>query len=87
MIDVRVLALKPHPAQATNNPGWWAVQLHVSHAGQARSFWRWYLVHELDTRGCYVTPSNDKKPSHDEILARFWSDTFSELHGFDFRNG
>lgn len=83
-MDVHVLAVRPHPGQARENPGCWAVQLRVSHAGQSRTFWRWHTVHELDEDGCYITPSNDKEPSHDEIVARFWNDTFSELHGFDF---
>jgi hypothetical protein len=84
MIDVRVLTVKPHPSQATNNPGCWAVQLHVSHAGHSRTFWRWHTVQKLDERCCHVTPSNDKEPSHNEILARFWDNTFGEIHGFDF---
>lgn len=83
MIDASVLAVKPHPDQATNNPGTWAVQFRVSHADKARTFWRWYTVRQTDANGAYVTPSNDK-PSVDEILAGFWDDTFGELHGFDF---
>ena len=84
MIDVRVLDIRPHPDQATNNPGTWAVQLRVAHDGSgSRSFWRWHTVREV-RGGCYVVPS-DKKPTHDELLNRFWQDTFAELHGFDFK--
>lgn len=89
MIDVRVLDIRPHPDQATNNPGCWAVQLRISREGTSRTFWRWYTVRELkDGRkagvGLYVTPSNEKKPKASEILERFWDDTFAELHGFSF---
>ena len=83
MIDVRVLDIQPHPDQATNNPGCWAVQYRVAHDGRSRSFWRWYNVRELRS-GRYVTPPNDKKPTHAEILADFWEDTFGNLHGFSF---
>jgi hypothetical protein len=73
MIDVRVLAMKPHPDFATNNPGWWAVQYRVSYRGTARTFWRWY------------NKRNSKdKPSADEVVEHFWDDTFGNLHGFDF---
>lgn len=87
MIDVRVLDIQPHPDQATNNPGCWAVRLKISRDGTARTFWRWYTMRELknghkDGVGVY-TPSN-KKPEPTEILARFWDDTFAELHGFSF---
>ena len=74
MIDVRVLDVKPHPDQATNNPGTWAVKLRVSHARRSRSFWRWHSVRK----------ETQRKPSADEILAQFWEDTFAGLHGFDF---
>jgi hypothetical protein len=84
MIDVRVLGMQPHPDQATTHPGTWAVQFRADHAGRARTFWRWYTVRETDASGCYVTPSNDKRPAADEILADFWRDTFLDLHGFDF---
>ena len=83
MIEARVLDIKPHPDQATNNPGCWAVQLRVEHDGRSRSFWRWHNVRELRD-GCYVTPSNKKPPTHDKILAAFWEDTFAGLHGFAF---
>jgi hypothetical protein len=82
MIDVRVLDVRPHPDQATNNPGTWAVQLHVAHSGRSRSFWRWHTKREV-RGGCYVVPSAER-PSADEILAAFWAETFGELHGFDF---
>lgn len=85
MIDVRVLAVKPHPDQATNNPGCWAVQLCVSRAGRSgsRTFWLWHNVRTLKD-GRYINPSNEEKPSAAEIIARFWDDMFAELHGFDF---
>ena len=73
MIDVSVRAVKPHPDQATNNPGCWAVQLRISHAGRSRSFWRWYTKGDLK-----------KKPTAEEIIERFWNETFAGLHGFDF---
>ena len=75
MIDARVLAMRPHPDQATNNPGCWAVQIRVSHAGESRTFWRWH--------GC---TQRNEKPSADEILAHFWRETFLELHGFNFES-
>lgn len=34
--------------------------------------------------GAYVTPDNDP-PTADEILADFWSHTFNDLYGFDFK--
>ncbi len=74
MIDAKVLDMKPHPDQATHNPGCWAVKLRVSHEGKARTFWRWFTVREDAKR----------KPTAHEVLERFWSDTFGELHGFDF---
>ena len=82
MIGVRVLDVKPHPDQASNNPGCWAVRFEVWHNGAKRSFWRWHNVRE-DVDGRYVTPSN-RKPHTDEIIERFWDDTFAELHGFSF---
>ena len=39
MIDVRVLDVKPHPDQATNNPGCWAVRFEISYDGTTRTFW------------------------------------------------
>ena len=77
MIDVRVLDVKPHPDQATNNPGTWAVKLRVSHDGRSRAFWRWHSVREQ-------TKETKRKPTAEEILAQFWEDTFAGLHGFDF---
>lgn len=85
MIEAHVLAVKPHPDQAKNNPGCWAVQFRVSHGDVSRTFWRWYTVREMDKNHCYVTPSN-QEPSHDEILAQFWGDLFAELHGFNFHD-
>ena len=87
MIEARVLDIRPHPDQATHNPGYWAVRIEVTHKNGRRTFWRWYTVREDRPIGnggsVYVTPSN-KKPTHDEILARFWDDTFADLHGFAF---
>ena len=89
MIEARVLDIQPHPDQATHNPGYWAVRIEVSHEGRRRTFWRWHTVRE-DRRiegssaSVYVRPSNDKRPTHGEILARFWDDTFADLHGFAF---
>ncbi len=82
MIDVRVLDVRPHPDQATNNPGCWAVRFEVSYDVTKRTFWRWHSVRELKD-GVYITPSN-RKPTTDEIIEWFWNDTFSELHGFSF---
>lgn len=82
-IDVRILDVRPHPDQVTNNPGTWAVKLRVSRADGVRTFWRWHTVREIKN-GCYVAPLSKEKPSPDEILTRFWDDTFAELHGFDF---
>lgn len=90
MIDARVLGFRPHPDQATTNPGCWAVQLEVTHDQIRRTFWRWHTVRQDRQLGgggsIYVTPSNDRKPTHAEILAQFWTDTFGELHGFDFED-
>ena len=83
MIDVAVLDVKPHPDQAAHNPGSWAVQLRVSHAGKTRTFWRWHTVRKFDKDGTRITPDS-QPPSTDEILTCFWSDTFAELHGFNF---
>jgi hypothetical protein len=82
VIDMRVLDIQPHPDQATNNPGCWAVRFEVSYNGTKRSFWRWHNVRE-NVEGRYVTPSN-KKPQADEIIEGFWNDTFGNLHGFSF---
>ena len=60
------------------------MQFEVSHGGRRRTFWRWYTVRALDELGRYVTPSNDKKPTADEIITQFWDDTFGDLHGFAF---
>ena len=83
MIDAKVLDMRPHPDQATNNPGCWAVKLRVSHEGKTRTFWRWHTVRE--DKPTYA-PSK-RKPTAYEILTRFWDDTFGELHGFDFEAG
>lgn len=88
MIEVRVLDIQPHPAQATHNPGGWAIKFEVAYDGTSRTFWRWHDVRELvggstPDVGRYVTPSN-KKPTADEIIKRFWDNTFAELHGFSF---
>ena len=88
MIEARVIDIKPHPDQATNNPGCWAIQFEVTHDDVRRTFWRWYTVRQnriLEGGGeIYVRPSNDQRPTHQEILAQFWNDTFAELHGFNF---
>ena len=73
MIDVRVLKIEPHPDQATNNPGSWAVQYEVSYGGTRRTFWRWHTERH-----------SDAKPKHGVLVKRFWDDTFAELHGFSF---
>ena len=83
MIEVRVLDIRPHPDQATHNPGCWAVKLGVSYDGVSRAFWRWHTMRELKD-GFYITPSNEKKPQAAEILKHFWDATFAELHGFSF---
>lgn len=83
MIDVRVIDVQPHPDQATNNPGCWAVQFRVTHTGRSRTFWRWHTLRKLNANGAWVDPGN-APPSHEEILERFWNDTFGELHGFSF---
>jgi hypothetical protein len=73
-IDVRVLDMRPHPDQATNNPGCWAVQFSAARAGRSRTFWRWYTVRD----------ETAKKPTAKKILDQFWDNTFAELHGFTF---
>ena len=83
MIDVRVIEVKPHPDQATNNPGCWAVQLEVSHSGRRRAFWRWYTERNY-VHGRFVASMSKTKPKAGDILQRFWDDTFAELHGFAF---
>jgi hypothetical protein len=72
-LDVRVLAIEPHPDQATNNPCTWAAKLCVSRGGKSRTFWRWHYAR-----------TSKKKPTVDEVVAWFWDTTFAELHGFDF---
>lgn len=84
MIGVRVLNVRPHPAQATHNPGCWAVQLEVSYDGCRRTFWRWYTVKELSPTKTYVRTTSTEKPRSEDIVSRFWADTFADLHGFDF---
>jgi hypothetical protein len=83
LIDVRVLAMRPHPDQATHNPGCWAVQFGIRYKNTVRKFWRWHNVIKLNANGGYVEP-DDQPPTADEVLARFWDDTFGDLHGFDF---
>jgi hypothetical protein len=73
MIDVRVLDIQPHPDQATNNPGCWAVRFEVSCDRTTRTFWRWHTERK-----------SDKKPKAGDLVKRFWDDTFGELHGFSF---
>lgn len=73
MIAVRVLDIQPHPDQATNNPGSWAVKFGVSYDGVTRTFWRWHTERK-----------SDKKPKADVLVKRFWDDTFADLHGFSF---
>ena len=85
MIDARVLDVKPHPAQATNNPGCWAVQLEVSYGGRRRTLWRWYIERDY-VHGCFVASTSKTTPKAGDILARFWDDTFAELHGFAFES-
>ena len=81
MIGVRVLDIKPHPDQSTNNPDTWAVRFEVTYDGTVRTFWRWHTVRGLEA-GRYT--SSTKKPTPAKILAQFWGATFSELHGFSF---
>ena len=92
MIDARVLNIQPHPDQATNNPGCWAVRFEVSYGGRRRTFWRWHTDREFSSRpaakhadlvaGRLVAAT--KKPRAEDILRHFWDDTFAELHGFAF---
>lgn len=86
MIEASVLDVRPHPCQATSNPGCWAVQFSVTHKGRSRAFWRWHNVQIVAKHGVYQRPSNDR-PSHDEILAIFWGNEFLDMHGFDFLSG
>jgi hypothetical protein len=82
VISARVLDIWPHPDQATNNPGCWAVQFEVSYDGTTRTFWRWHTVREGDGLGERL--STNKQPTPNEILKRFWGDTFADLCGFSF---
>lgn len=82
MIDARVLDVQPHPDQATNNPGWWAVQFEVTYDGTRRTFWRWYRDRKV--RHGMAHAERNPKPSTEDVLRRFWDDTFAELHGFAF---
>jgi hypothetical protein len=84
-INGEVLAIEPHPDQATHNPGCWAVQFRVSHAGQTRTFWRWHNVRKFNANGAWIEPDNEP-PSTDEIMKAFVDDTFNELHGFNFQS-
>lgn len=81
MIGVRVLAVEPHPDQATNNPGTWAVRLEVWHNGAKRTFWRWHSVREIKDG---VHDPSGREPDLAEIIEAFWDDTFAGLHGFSF---
>jgi hypothetical protein len=83
LIEVRVLDMRPHPDQATNNPGCWAVQYEVSYDGQRRTFWRWHTVRTFK-HGQYVKTTSTDKPKAKDVIKRFWADTFAELHGFSF---
>ena len=83
-IVASVLDVRPHPDQTSHNPGCWAVKFRVSHGKKARTFWRWYNVRRFNENGALVDP-DDQPPSVEEILARFWDDTFGDLHGFDFK--
>ena len=80
-IDARILDMQPHPDQATNNPGCWAVQIEVCYDKRRRTFWRWYAERNY-VDGCYVT--SETMPKACDVLKRFWDDTFAELHGFSF---
>jgi len=84
MIEVRVLQIEPHPDQATNNPGSWAVQYEVSYDGTKRTFWRWHTVRASYRCGQHRDEVFKKKPSKETIVKHFWDDTFAELHGFSF---
>jgi hypothetical protein len=81
MIDVRVLDIQPHPDQATNNPGSWAVRFEVTYDGATRTFWRWHETYDL--RDGRRIPTDDK-PEHAEIIKRFWDYMFLDLYGFAF---
>ena len=78
-IDVEVVGVDPHPAQSTTNPSSWAVRFRVVFAGKSREFSRWHDTRDVED-GRFVT----RRPTNEEVLARFWDDTFAELHGFDF---
>jgi len=82
VIEARVLDIQPHPDQATNNPGWWAIQLEVTYDGTERTFWRWYCDRKV--RHGMTHAERNPKPSTEEVLRRFWDDTFAELHSFAF---
>ncbi|HSX22838.1 MAG TPA: hypothetical protein VLE97_08715 [Gaiellaceae bacterium] len=82
IIDACVLAIEPHPDQATNNPGSWAVQFEVSYDGRRRTFWRWYTDRKVRHGSTHA--ERNPKPREADILRRFWDDTFAELHGFAF---
>ena len=83
LFSAEVLAIEPHPDQATRHPGYWAVQFRVARAGEARTFWRWHQVRKLNENGAWLYPGDDP-PTADEVLERFWRDTFDELNGFNF---
>jgi hypothetical protein len=80
-IDVRVIDIQPHPDQATNNPGCWAVHFEVVCDGSKRTFWRWHRAYTMKEGQRIIA---DDKPKISAIIQRFWDDTFAELHGFSF---
>jgi hypothetical protein len=85
-VDAEVLAIEPHPDQATHNPSCWAVQFRVSHAGETRTFWRWHSMRTFNENGRWIDSGNEP-PSADAVLKQFWDETFNDLHGFNFRDG
>lgn len=83
-IDARILDIQPHPDQATNNPGCWAVRFEISYDDDTRTFWRWHNAYKMKGVQRVYT---DEKPREADILERFWDDTFGNLHGFNFLDG
>lgn len=80
-IDVRVIDVQPHPDQATSNPNCWAVQFEVTYGKTKRTFWRWYNDR---VRHGWTHAERNPKPRTEDVIRRFWDDTFAELHGFAF---
>ena len=78
MIDVKVLDVQPHSDQATTHPNYWKVKIRVTYRGTPHTFWRWHKFWR------WHNMQEDRKPEPDEIVERFWDDTFTELRGFDF---